>query len=160
MKIFMLNSEPIIIVLKDLTENLKICKIWKKIAKGFILIDNIIEEISTHIDYLKIWMKKNPKLLSKNKKLGINYDIDKEIDLILKETSINFEVNDEIENADITNKEKSILEAKNIHWLQWYSNSCAFDSFIASFIFSIYLIISKNDIFLNKDFLCYKNNNL
>ncbi len=64
-------------------------------------------------------MKKNPKLLSKNKKLGINYDIDKEIDLILKETSINFEINDEIENADITNKEKSILEAKNIHWLQW-----------------------------------------
>ena len=78
----------------------------------------------------------------------------------MKETSINFEVNDEIENADITNKEKSILEAKNIHWLQWYSNSCAFDYFIASFIFSIYLIISKNDIFLNKDFLCYKNNNL
>ena len=38
--------------------------------------------------------------------------------------------------------------------LKWYHNSCAFGSFFASFVFCIYPIILKNDIFLNNDFLC------
>lgn len=106
----------------------------EKYCKGLYFIDIIIEEISTHIDNLENVMKKNPKLILKNKKLGIYIDIDKEIDLIMKETCINFEIKNTLKNAKNTNLENNILETKNINWLQWYRYSCAFDSFIASFV--------------------------
>ena len=52
----------------------------EKETKGILFIDNIIEEISNHIKLLEKEMKSNPKIISKNKKLNIN----KELDLDLK----------------------------------------------------------------------------
>ena len=131
----------------------------EKFCKGINFIDNIIDEVSTHIDILETEMKKNPKLISKNKKKGVIVDIYKEIEFTLNETIVK---EDKIHIEDNTNKTDSEdynNEKDKIRWLKWYRNSCAFDSFFASFVFSIYPIILKNDIFLKKNFLCDINNN-
>ena len=45
-----------------------------------------------------------------------------------------------------------------VKWLEWFKNSCAFDSFIAIFFFSLYPFIIKNDLFVNNEYFCDNNN--
>lgn len=63
----------------------------EKETKGILFIDNIIEEITSHINLLEEVMKSNPKKISKNKKLGlyVDFDIDNEINQVLEELKSN-----------------------------------------------------------------------
>ena len=104
-------------------------------------------------------MKKNPKLISQNKKIGVIVDVYKEIEFILNETIVKEDIIYIEDNTNKTDSEDYNNEKDKIRWLKWYRNSCAFDSFFAWFVFSIYPIILKNDIFLKKNFLFDINNN-
>ena len=53
--------------------------------------------------------------------------------------------NDSFSN-DSLDTPKININNKSIKFLQSYRNSCTFDSFLAAFVFSIYPLITKNDI--------------
>ena len=101
-------------------------------------------------------MKSNPKIISKNKKLNINkeLDLDSEIKDILEE--INNNENLQYSKININNENEYInqIYINKVKWLEWYKNSCAFDSFIAAFVFSLYPFIIKNDLFVNNEYFC------
>ena len=91
-------------------------------------------------------MKKNPKKISENKKYNYSdlVNIDSEINNIITEIIDNND-NNSFSN-DSLDTPKININNKSIKFLHWYRNSCAFDSFLAAFVFSIYPLITKNDI--------------